>query len=80
MLVQKLGQVAPRYFSSKMDEKEKDVEKDQVDSRRGPVVELSGLSRAISPHPVPELVVQAPQFHLSSEMHVITLSLQCCVM
>lgn len=64
-----------------MDEKEKDLEKDQVDSGRGPVVEVSGLTRDVSP-PVPELEVQSLQFHLSPETPVITLSLslQCCVM
>lgn len=79
--VKKLDQVAPRHFSSKMDEKEKDLEKGQVDRRRGPVVEVSGFPRAISP-PVPELVVQGIQFCLSPEMPVIvhSLPLQCCVM
>lgn len=78
--VKKLGHVASRHFS-KMDEKEKDLEKGQVDSGRGPVVEVSGLTRDVSP-PVPELEVQSLQFHLSPEMPVITLSLslQCCVM
>lgn len=38
---QVVGPVAPRHFSSEMDEKEKDLEKGQVESGRGPIVEVS---------------------------------------
>lgn len=63
-----------------MDEKEKDLEKGQVDSGRGPVVEMSGLTRDVSP-PVPELEVQSLQFRLSPEMpvnHSVPLSSMLC--
>lgn len=39
----------PRHFLFKMDKKEKDLENGLVDSRRGPVVDIPGLPRAISP-------------------------------